>query len=255
MVGWRTLLVLWTVVALACHPGRRRAPVQLPQIVVWAWDRAEDLRFLGERPGHDVGVAYLAATIVIAGDRVARLSRGSALALPENVPAIPVVRIEADLGPPSILGESQRAELRRLLASEVRGGALQIDFEARASERDFYRRLLVELRNDLGPQVGLSVTALASFCLGDRWMADLPVDEIVPMFYRLGAEGRRLRAALRSGVDLASECRAAHGLILDEPMVLPPTPRRLYLFSPTAWREESLERTLARLAAKPPEGR
>ena len=37
--------------------------------------------------------------------------------------------------------------------------------------------------------VPLSMTALASFCVGDRWLQDLPVDEAIPMIYQDG-QGR-----------------------------------------------------------------
>jgi hypothetical protein len=73
------------------------------------------------------------------------------------------------------------------------------------------------------------------------------VDEIVPMFYRLGEGGPRLRAELRRGTDLATECRRALGLITDEPLIPPPSPRRLYLFSPTPWTQAALSATRDKL--------
>ena len=148
--------------------------------------------------------------------------------------------------------DGQRQELLRLLRVEFEHAGLsrlQIDFEATASQRAFYRGLIFELRAALGARVFLSVTALASWCLQDRFMTDWPVDEIVPMFYRLGSEGPKLRDELQRGVDLAPECRRAHGLYTDEPMILPPVPRRLYLFSRAAFSEASLDRARGRLAA------
>ncbi len=158
----------------------------LPALVVWAWDRPEDLRFLPA----GVGVAYLDATAYLVGGRVDWRPRVSSLRLGEGVHAVPVVRIETTPTTPT-LDDAQRAELvRRLCGIATEQGALQIDYEAPLSQRGFYRRLLGDLRQRLGPEFPLSMTALASWCLGDRWMADLPVDEIVPMATASGKTGR-----------------------------------------------------------------
>lgn len=177
--------------------------------------------------------------------------RAASLQLPEDLWQLPVVHIESDPALLPILQEGQRRELLRVvLAESARAGKgrLQIDFEAKPAQRAFYQKLLGELRSELGPQFPLSVTALASWCYGDRWMSDFPVDEIVPMFYRLGAEGLRLRAALGRGADVAVECRRAHGLITDEPMTLPPSPRRLYLFSPLPWTQAAFQSATKKLS-------
>jgi hypothetical protein len=232
--------------------GCRRAPpsgsathsaAAEPRLVLWAWDRAEDLRFLSALPEQAVGVAYLQAKVVLHGPSVIVYRRAASLQLPAVSWQLPVVHIEAARDPLPVLQEGQRRELLRVLrleAERAAKGRLQIDFEAKASQRSFYRQLLFELRRELGPRFPLSITALTSWCLRDRWLGDAPVDEIVPMFYRLGEAGPRLRAELQRGTDLAPECRGALGLITDEPMTPPPTPRRLYLFSPGSWSRESL---------------
>ena len=125
------------------------------------------------------------------------------------------------------------------------GQRLQVDFEATASQRPFYRALLDDLRSALGPRAGISITALASWCLGDRWLAGLPVDEVVPMLYRLGPRRAEVEEALGRGSGFpAPECRAAIGLSVDEPgrldAALEPAPRRRYLFSDRAWSAASL---------------
>lgn len=214
-----------------------------PPLVLWAWERAEDLRFLASLPAGSIGVAYLHASVVLHGPSVVVHRRAASLQVPADTWQLPVVHIEADRALLPILQEGQRKELLRVLLVEsarAGSGRLQIDFEAKPSQRAFYRQLLGELRSELGPRFPLSITALASWCLGDRWMADVPVDEIVPMFYRLGEGAPRLRAELRRGTDLAAECRHAFGLITDEPMIPPPSPRRLYLFSPAPWTQASL---------------
>src|SRR5258707_13039485 len=56
--------------------------------------------------------------------------------------------------------------------------ALQIDFDATLSEHALYRDLLIEVRKKLPPNFPLSITALASWCIGDRWLDKLPLDTI-----------------------------------------------------------------------------
>lgn len=260
--GLTALLALILALGGGCQRTRSLRPLPLPPLMLWAWERAEDLRFLqaaAERapePSLALGVAVLRAHVLLRASQVVVQRRSSTLRLPPGAVALPVIRIKADRAPRPFLDEAQRGELRRWLVAEAHAaglGRLQIDYEAPASQRAFYRQLLTELRAELGAEFLLSVTALASWCLGDRWMAELPVDEIVPMFYRLGAEGPRLRAELRRGRDLAPECRRAHGLTTDEPITLPPTPRRLYLFSPASWHPAVLQRALAQLTPRDPQ--
>lgn len=252
------LWLIWAGLALiasvgpACRRTPARVAIPAPQTVLWAWDRAEDLQFLTKQPPSSTGVAYLQATVFLFRQNVVARRRTAALLIPDGIWRMPVVRIETDRQFLPTLEDGQRQELLRLLRVEFAHAGLsrlQIDFEATASQRAFYRQLIFELRAALGARVFLSVTALASWCQQDRFLTDWPVDEIVPMFYRLGSEGPKLRDDLLRGVDLAPECRRAHGLYTEEPMILPPTPRRLYLFSRTAFSEASIERARERLSA------
>src|SRR5512140_1413700 len=84
------------VALLALHPGDRaahsatRAPTP---IVLWAWERREDLRFVDPAA---VSVAYLAGTVRLRGDTVALRPRLQALITPDGTTRTPVVRIETD---------------------------------------------------------------------------------------------------------------------------------------------------------------
>lgn len=236
---------LWALaLVMSCSAPLSSNSIPVPSVLVWAWERNEDLSFLTHDARFDptaVGVASLRATLIIhpAGIEVRR--RVGTLRVPSEVRELPVVRIEPDLN--IQLDSHHRVELVALLLQESERaglGRLQVDFEALRSQRTFYRDVLQDLRRKLGREYPLSITALSSWCLGDRWMQGLPVDEVVPMFYRLGKSGPALRQNLRSGRDLAAECRRAHGLITDEDIVAPPTPRRLYLFSPQPWTADRL---------------
>lgn len=252
-LGWLALSVPTLLIASGCKRAPAASDIPAPRLVLWAWERPEDLRFLSASstsPSPSTGVAYLQATVFLYKQHVVVRRRAAALQLPDGVWRLPVVRIETDRAFPPTLEEGQRAELVRVLKIEAEHagiGRLQVDFESSASQRTFYRRLISELRAALGPGSFLSVTALTSWCLSDRFLADLPIDEIVPMFYRLGSEAPKLRAELSRGVDLAPECRRAHGLYTEEAMVPPPSPRRLYLFSKLPWTAPLLERALEKL--------
>jgi hypothetical protein len=216
--------------------------------MIWSWDRPEDLSSLSQS-APSVGVAYLAATATVSEARVHVARRANALRIGDATPRLPLVRIE--IAPGAQPGEPELAPLVEAVKQASAGGPVQIDCEAAFSQRDFYRRLLREVRAALGPKVPISVTALSSWCLGDRWMTGRPVDEIVPMFYRLGSEKNALRADLAAGQDFAPECRSALGFITDEPFVAPPTARRAYVFSPHRWQPDQISAVLRKLKEEP----
>jgi len=86
--------------------------------------------------------------------------------------------------------------------------------------------------------VPLSMTALASFCIGDRWLDDLPVDEAVPMIFRMGADDRTVKNLLAGGDDFREPlCRQSYGIATDEPVDLNfKRGRRVYVFNSRSWR-------------------
>src|SRR5205807_6896535 len=134
----------------------------------------------------------------------------------------------------------QRERLVKLIVKTLeldRVAAIQVDFDVASSEREFYRALLTDLRTRLPADVPLSMTALASFCIGDRWLDNLPVDEAVPMIFRMGADDRSIKTALSSGSDFGEPlCRRSYGIALDEPLDMKvEKSRRLYVFNDRAW--------------------
>ncbi|MGZ8227950.1 MAG: hypothetical protein ACXWT3_15145 [Methylococcaceae bacterium] len=100
------------------------------------------------------------------------------------------------------------------------------------SKRDFYRHLLNNLREALPEQIPLSITALASFCLSDGWIKNLPVDEAIPMIFRMGADSKRVKDFLEQGHDFPiALCRHSYGLATDEPLPVNFAKlRRIYVF-------------------------
>src|SRR5262245_11295503 len=125
------------------------------------------------------------------------------------------------------------------LRENLPGEFLQIDFEAKSSQRDFFVKAVAALRQRL-PDAVLSATALTSWCLNERWTQSLAVDEVVPMLFRLGPDRRRIRDYFADGGDFrSSNCRTSIGVATDELPPAIPAGRRIYAFSPRRWNAET----------------
>ena len=217
---------------------------KIPPILLWAWEREEDLRFIDSEK---IGVAFLAQTLILQGDDITLKPRRQPLQVNENTYLIAVTRIETNKQSRPNLSEKQMSDaidliLKTLQKKNVK--AIQIDFDVVVSERDFYRKLLTELRPKLDKQIPLTITALASFCIGDVWYGDLPVDEAVPMIFRMGADDEKVKNFLVSGKDFNEElCRTSYGLSLDEPINAQfKQNRRFYIFNNKSWKESDLKK-------------
>lgn len=212
-----------------------------PTVTVWAWERPEDLRFLDpERHA----VAILVGTIKLDAGHMVPSRRRQPLRLPTGIGKTAVVRLEATPGAVARRSEVLAAEVaERVVAwAEALGAtAVQIDFDARVSERLFYRILVDRLRGRLLATTRLEITALASWCLGDPWIADLAIDEAIPMLFRMGVDNTTVRAHLGRGGDFAVPlCRQSLGLSLDEPLERLPPGRQIHLFNPQRWSPPAL---------------
>jgi len=214
-----------------------------PRLMLWAWERPERLGFIDV---NRVGVAFLSRTCVIEGDRVVVRPRMQPLRTPPGTALMAVVRIESSRRSPPRLGAGQMDGLVRMILQAARMEGLrgiQVDFDARASQRRFYRELLERLRTALPDSMALSITALASWCIYDDWISDLPVDEIVPMVFRMGADADRVRSHLAAGAGFTCRsCRRGVGVCTDEPWPTLPGRMRVYVFHPGAWSRKSYEK-------------
>lgn len=217
---------------------------KLPRVVLWAWERPEDLEFLDPQR---FAVAFLAQTLILKGDAVVANARRQPLKVSPQTKLIAVTRIESlkTTRDPVALSETQSKNLVALILktrelSNVT--AIQLDFDAAKSEREFYRGLLIQLRRQLPDNIALSMTALASFCLGDRWLSDLPVDEAVPMIFRMGTDDQPIKNLLAGGNDFTEPlCRKSYGIAVDEPLQMKlDQARRIYVFNSHPWNQKDL---------------
>ena len=148
---------------------------KFPRLTVWAWERREDLRGLDAR----------------------RPPNGTPLnAAQADAVALAVSEAAADDA-----------------ADGAAVAALQVDFDARQSQREWYAGVLRRVRAQMPAHMPLSITALASWCSYDgEWMRALPVDEAVPMLFRMEPDRRRAGMSSSWGTgDFASTRAALHG--------------------------------------------
>lgn len=208
----------------------------VPRTVLWAWERPEDFRSL---KGADVAVGFLAQTIRLDAGAMTVLRRRQPLELSEQTPLIAVTRIETRQRGVALAPEAfdRLAASIAALSRLPRVRVVQIDFDATVSERPFYRALLRDVRHRLNPGIALSMTALMSWCMADGWIADVPVDEIVPMAFRMDVADRRAwQTVAASGRFSVAACRTSIGLSTDEPIGRTSVAgRRVYMFHPQSW--------------------
>jgi hypothetical protein len=229
---------------------------ELPKTMLWAWQRPEELSFIDPK---QVGVAYLACHLTLTADLVQQHWRNQPLTVPLNTVMEPVIRIDVDRRHPASFSARQLADVAAVIkkaATLARSASVQIDFDALETERPFYRQLLQRL-HESAPQVSISITALASWCLFDNWIKDLPVEETVPMMFSLGPERSKILLYFRDSKDfLLHGCCRSLGLSLDDKAVnelmIPlakqrKIPVRIYIFSRTAWNRDKLEAVLKML--------
>jgi hypothetical protein len=216
---------------------RRDPAPAVPRRLLWAWERPVDLRDLP--PG--TGVAVLVQTITVSGETHVTAPRRQPLRVNPDTYLIAVTRVEAPGEVPA-----QRPAITAIASDIARTRELpairevQVDFDARASQRKMYRQLLHDIRGALPAGLPLSMTALASWCLDDNWLDDLPVDEAVPMLFRMGPSESLHRRQFAARL-AAPACRGALGVSLDERTGVPVRHgTRLYIFNPNPWTAASV---------------
>ena len=219
---------------------------KMPKIILWAWERPEDLRFLDSK---NYGVAFLAETLILQSDEVVLRPRRQPLKVSANTYLIAVTRIEANRDARLSLSDAQKELLISYIRQTLempRVKAVQLDFDAAVSERQFYKSLVRELKKNLPADAPLTITALASWCAADNWLGDLPIDEAVPMAFQMGADDKTIRAFLASGSDWREPlCRHSYGIGLNEPLKADfKQNRRIFIFNsnPSGWKAADLER-------------
>ena len=246
-------ILIYVLPSFACLESKSKIPAanhrltDYPPVILWAWERPEDLRFIDAKR---FGVAFLSQTLILEKDAVTVRPRRQSLEVNPDTFLIAVTRIEKnnlDKSQSPTLSDSQKESIVSLIRQTLKlpnVKAVQIDFDALRSERNFYRSMLNELRGKLPENVSLTMTALASWCASDNWLNGLPVDDAVPMAFRMGLDDKPIRAFLANGDDWGEPlCRRSYGIALDEPLQIQfKSDRRIYIFNNRAWKAADLLR-------------
>lgn len=241
LAGAAALLLL-----AGCAPRPSPRMKVFPRLMLWAWEEPQDLRFL---QGRAIGVAFFAGQVRLRGEGFDLRRRRTPLLVPPSTTLMAVVRMDGDPADPPALNEAQlKGALDALEGALSLPGVkgLQIDFDAQPREQAFYRKLLVSFRA-AHPATPLSMTALVSWCGNRSWIEGLPVDEAVPMCFRMGPGSGAIWDRLRRGEDFGpSLTRTSLGLSLDESWQSLPVAwrrsRRIYAFYPGSWTKETVDR-------------
>jgi hypothetical protein len=213
--------------------------------MLWAWERPTDLRFINPK---EAGVSFLARTIRLRSGELDMRPRLQPLQLPDAVSVMAVARVETDAVNKPTFSAQQREKLAGAIADMAtlpNVSNIQIDFDATQSERAFYRDVIIDVRRRLPESVSLSITALASWCTSDDWLSDLPIDEAVPMLFRMAGDGKEIARRLDAGDDFISPaCRHSYGISTDEPRSGLSSARRLFVFNPDPWTADAVRKIM-----------
>ena len=211
-----------------------------PAVTLWAWERPEDFHAFDPRL---YAVAYLDQTITIS-DQARGVPRQQPIRFADSTTVIAVVRIQA----PTQFAMLDSSDLPGTVADLIVGSArkpavagLQIDFDATRSQRAFYARLLRDIRRRMPDTMPLSITALASWCGSDSWLEGLPIDEAVPMLFRMGEDPRSPRQPGWRYPIREPLCNESIGVSTDEPWPDIAAARRVYVFHPRSWNPQAAE--------------
>lgn len=230
--------------------GEERIPKD--NLVLWTWDRFEDLRFIRSA---DYGVAYYAGTFHLTRDHAAFIPRQHKLLLPPTVTNIrPVFRIENDAqSSPGVEAADYVCKTISGYLSQRDQRSLQVDYDATVEDRAFYIALLNQLRHTLPSDSNISMTALASWCLDDRWLNQANADEAVMMLFSMGSATNETLQAMHDrqpqipkGMHFAiglsvNELKTAARVVQSKRMK---NAEKFYLFSSLPWNEERLSSIL-----------
>lgn len=180
--------------------------------------------------------------MLLSGDAI-RTRKAHHFPLDAHTRVTPVLHVEVSTVNPPLNIETSRAPIVAAMlraASRSSSGRVQLDMEAKPSQRDFYRSLVRDVRAALPADIALSVTALAWWCRSPAWLDGLAADEVVPMFFRMGKDGPALRELIaHAPQSLHPRCRSGSaGFSPQEPFPeqVSGRYRRTYWFDYHAWK-------------------
>jgi len=209
-----------------------------PLTMLWAWETPEDFTTLDPTKA---GVVLLSRELLLGRTVQVRLRR-QPLRPASNTWLMAVVRIEtAPDFTATTRAIAETASDIAAVAQQPNIRAIQVDFDATASQRAFYAAVLKQLRPQLPPGMPLSITALVSWCGDHSWLHSLPIDEAVPMFFRMGGTAATRAVTPKSSNRLYEPlCAGSSGISTDETWPAIHSGERVYVFLPGSWSKQDI---------------
>jgi hypothetical protein len=233
-----------------------RAPSQTPMLSIWAWERDEDLSFIDPAKttvSYFAGMIYVRGASMEFRPRTQKLklaagtktmpvfrieTLGAGMASPECSPAhllgsngasdkhsrgnsehsvdVSDAASDANIPDPRSADYVVKTIVERL-KSLPPSNMVQIDFDALRDERTFYTSVLRKLRQQLPPTTKISVTALGSWLLGDRWLHEGDADEFVAMLFSIGPDRVNILNRLQhQNLDSGTSAKLSLGISANE---------------------------------------
>lgn len=221
----------------------------LPPLMLWAWQAPQDLRGLDATK---IGVATYIGTITITGNNVTTQANQARMLIPNNLYRMAVIHISVSPFMKPALDQNTIIKVSNdilLLYRNTNMPALQLDFSATNSQRNFYAEVIRNVHQQIDPNTYFSITALASWCVGDRWIKEqhLPIDLVVPMYFSLAQTSREKFKFIQSFPtninSLAPECRNAIGIATFETWQVPlHADIPVFVFTRGSWTAEKIQR-------------
>ncbi|MBU1200742.1 DUF3142 domain-containing protein [Patescibacteria group bacterium] len=233
-----TILILVVVLFLKQNTIFRKTNSPL-NLILWVWERPENLYFM---KNESVTYAYLAGTATKTDDNLVLYSRQQPLRIPDGSTTIATVRIE-DRTREATFEESDIETITNFIVKSctvnLKNISCQIDFDATQSQIEFYKKLILSVRKKLPTDIKLSITSLVSWCTNNSsWFDNLPINEVVPMFFRLGKDSNLYWKKIENGkLNLNHTCQKSIGISTDErlPDKSYLTGKNIYIFNHQYW--------------------
>lgn len=246
----KILLPILILVTIASFVYFKNKP---PNIVIWVWERPENLYFMEDE---NVSFSYLAGTITKTDKGLIPYFRQQPLRIPNNSKTMAVVRIEHRVENKSF-SESDRKIITKFIVESCtqleKNGSCQIDFDATKSQLDFYKKLLTDVRLALPKKMKLSITSLLSWCTTkNAWFDNSPINEVVPMFFRLGTNSNEYWDKIKDNkLELNSACKKSIGISTDENLPKKYLKNKtIYIFNNEYWNYENWSKIKASINEK-----
>jgi len=248
------LIILFGLLFFWLFKNRSPKSINKQPIVLWAWERPENLMFI--KDFENANVAFLAGSITIKDNEIQIQPRKQPLGLPENLSPIAVVRIDNFDTGLSLTPEQELSIENFILEMCTQSDKIsgcQIDFDATVSEREYYEQLLGSISQKLPTDKELSITALVSWCNQNSWLENLPIKYAVPMFFRLGPDEKNIKKDL-TGQDFmkSHKCQKYVGISTDESLPIGKylKNRTIFIFNPDSWTNEDYKSIMNKINAR-----